>query len=268
MEVRIGKSDYIAFFRLSEAVLQDLLPILPDEEIVSLVSNSNWVALPMSGETSKEEIENRPDAHIDLRLDGATVRIGLRCNTVSSVEKLQNILEDYHSREKGTLLEAMKGLDGDFQTIVYAKVKEHNWSERANYDSRFQLQTNKIDETAIDLMFERAKQIRTEGIDRMRDENKPYNPVTPVIDVAFSTIARDDEQLFKSKLSQLKPMYETCFKVKTATALKAELRRKPKTREVMYCCPKCGKNYSKDEARSKRFCDDDWMKIRAIFINN
>ena len=150
LEIRIGKSDYIPFFRLSEVVLQDLLPKIPDEEIVSLVSNSNWVALPLPGETSKEEIENRPDPHIDLRLNGATMRIGLRCNTVSSVEKLQNILTEYHSREKDALLEAMKRIDDDFETVVYAKIKEHNWSERAIYDPQFQMQTNKIDETSIE----------------------------------------------------------------------------------------------------------------------
>ena len=129
------------------------------------------------------------------------------------------------------------------------------------------MQTNKIDESAIDRMFERAKQIRTEGVDRMKDENKPYNPVTPVIDIAFATIAKNDEQLFKSKLSQLKPMYETCLMVKTTSALKAEMRRKSKTRETIYCCSKCGKKYSKDEARSKKFCDLDGMRIHAIFIN-
>ncbi len=218
------------------------------------------------GETSKEEIENRPDPHIDLRLHGSTVNIGLRCNTVSSVEKLQNILENYHSKEKGALLESMRHLDDDFQTAVYAKIKEHNWSERAIYDPQFQMQTSKIDESAINRMFERAKQIRTEGVNRKKDEKKP-NPVTPVIDIAFATIAKNDEQLFKSKLSQLKPMYETCLMVKTTSALKAEMRRKSKTREAIYCCSKCGKKYSKDEARSKKFCDLDGMRIHAIFIN-
>jgi len=82
-------------------------------------------------------------------------------------------------------------LDDDFQTIVYAKIKEHNWSERAIYYSKFQMQTNKIDKTAIDLMFDRAKEIRTEGINRMRDENKPYNPVTPVLDIVFTTIYQE-----------------------------------------------------------------------------
>jgi len=82
------KQDYISFFRLSEEVLGELLPKLSDDEIVNLVSNANWVAFPLPGELRKDEIENRPDPHIDLRLSADTLRIGLRCNTVLSVDKL------------------------------------------------------------------------------------------------------------------------------------------------------------------------------------
>jgi len=229
------------------------------------------MAFPMPGEKSKEDIENRPFPHIDIHVESTTVRMGLRCNTVKSVDRLQNVLESYHSSEKAAILHAIEKLDDDFQTVVYAKIKEHNRSERGKHEPQFQMQTNKIDESLINQMFERSKQIRIEGSNRMRDENKPHNPVTPVIEIAFVTIPRGNEQLFKSKLSQLEQIFETCLKLKTLGFIRSEIRRKPKikvaNRKTRFCCPKCGKEYSKDEARSKKFCDLDGMRIHVIFIN-
>ena len=271
LEIQIERSDYIPFFRLSETILGDRLPKLTDEEIMSFLSNANWIAFPMPGEKTKEEIENRPFPHIDLNIQGTTVRIGLRCNTVKSVDRLRNVLESYHSSEKAAILEAMKNLDDDFQTIVYAKIKEHNWSERGKHESKFQIQSNRIDEASIKQMFDTAGKIREEGSSRMRDEHKPHNPVTPVIEIAFVTIPKNDEQLFRAKLTQMERIFETCLKLKTLGFIRSEARRKSKAklgnREVSFGCPKCGTEYSKEEARSKKFCDVDGMKIHAIFIN-
>ena len=267
MEVQIpAKQDYIPLFRLSESVLQALLPMLPDDQIVSLVSNQNWVAFPIPGEETREEIENRSDPHIDLRLTSKSVRIGLRCNTVPSVDKMQNILLDYHLPEKDAIVSSMQKLDGDFQTAVYAKIKEHNWSERADYQTRFQRQTNLLDRAGIEEMFERSRHIREEGKRRMKDEDLPHNPVTPVLDLAYSTVERGNDASFLSKLAQLKPIYETCLKIKTAGSIRAEPRVKKKSRSAIFNCPKCGKEFTKEDARLRKFCDLDGMRIRAVFV--
>jgi len=267
-----SKEEYIHFFRLAETVLQDGIPKLSDGEIIALVSNVNWVAFPLQEEETMEEIENRPDPHIDLRLLDSTVRIGLRCNTVRSVDKLQNILLDYHLSEKAVLVDSMRKLDDDFETMVYAKIKEHNWSERGDYQRRFQRQTNQLDTAGIEEMFQRSSEIREEGKRRMKEEGLPHNPVTPVIEIAFTTIDRLNDQLYLSKLSQLKPMFEACLKVKTEAAIRAEERKnvskKVIPRKTNFSCPKCGKQFTDAEARQKKFCDVDGMKIRTVFIYN
>ena len=275
MEVQIPpKTDYVRYFELSESVLQELLPKLTEEQIVSLVSNVNWVAFPLPGEESRDEIENRPDPHIDLRLLESTVRIGLRCNTVNSVDKLQNILQEYHLPEKDALIASMLKLDDDFQTMVYAKIKEHNWSERAEYRVRFAERTNKLDKAGFDKMFQRSSEIREEGKRRMREEHLPHNPVTPVIEIAFTTIARGNDQLFLDKLSQLKPIYATSLKVKTASSIRAELRAsnskksRMSSRTAIFNCPKCGKEFTKEDAKLRRFCDVEGMKIQTTFVYN
>jgi predicted RNA-binding Zn-ribbon protein involved in translation (DUF1610 family) len=275
LEVQIpSKADYIPFFRLSEDILQELLPRLSEEQIIALVSNENWVPFPLPGEETKDEIDNRKDPHIDLKLTQSAMRIGLRCNTVRSVDKLENILVEYHSPEKRALIQSLGELEDDFQTVVYAKIKEHNWSERAEYQSRFQKQTNLLDEAGVEEMFGISGQIREEGRNRMKDERLPHNPVTPVIELCFTTIESKNEQLFVSKLKQLKPIYETCLKVKTTAWIKAEERRntsgmsKMSTRIAQFKCPKCGKGFSKEEAMRRKFCDVDDMKIQTVFVYN
>lgn len=163
----------------------------------------------------------------------------------------------------------MGDLDDDFQTAVYAKVKEHNWAERGDYEIRFQRQTNKIDDAGFDQMFASSDRVRGEGKERMRDRSLAHNPITPVIDLAYATIIRGDDQNFMAKLSQLKPLYEICLKVKTAGAIQSLERSSKKnmsTRSAIFSCPKCGKKFTKDEARAKRFCDVDGMKIRVVFV--
>ncbi len=275
MEVQVpSKTVYFPLFRLAETVLQDLLPKLSDEEIFALVSNENWVAFPLPGEDTKDQIENRPDPHIDLKLTATTVRIGLRCNTVPSVEKLANILQDYHLPEKDALVESMQKLDDDFQTVVYAKIKEHNRQEKGDYETSFQRRTNQLDKKEIEAMFEESGRIRERGKNRMKDEHLPHNPVTPVIEIAFSTFDRGDDQMFVSKLSQLKPIYETCLKVKTAASIRAELRKsspkksKMASRRAVFTCSKCGKKFAKEEAKQRKFCDVDGMRIHADLVYN
>jgi hypothetical protein len=176
--------------------------------------------------------------------------------------------------EKDALVGWMKKLDGDFQTAVYAKIKEHNWSERADYQTKFRSQTINLDKKGIEEMFEESRQIREEGKSGMKDEHKPHNPVTPVVDLAFTTIERGNDPLFLSKLSQLRPIYETCLKVKTAGSIRAELRKlspkksKVAARTVIYSCPKCGKEFTREEKKQRKFCEVDQMRIRAVFVYN
>ena len=273
MEVQVPpKSDYIQFFRLSEAVLHELMPKLSDERITELVSNENWAAFPVSEEETKGEMENRLEPHIDLSLSETSVRLGIRCNPVQSVDKLQNILEEYHTPEKNALVEAMKNLDDDFQTVVYAKLKVRFWFEKGEHQPRFRRRTNQLDDAGIREMFAQSSQIRQEGKTRMKEENLSVNPATPVIEIAYTTIDRRDVRLFQNKLAQLKPIYETCLRVKTESSICAEKRKlapkQPKVapRIAVFSCSKCGKTFSKEEAKMLKFCDVDKMKIRATFV--
>jgi hypothetical protein len=123
-------------------------------------------------------------------------------------------------------------------------------------------------------MFLISNSIREEGRHRQRTEHLPHNPVTPVIEIAFTVITRDDE-LFRQKLLQLKPIYETCLKVKTGSTIRAEERSsrssqktKLSTRKTIFVCPHCQRQFTKEYAKQRKFCDADGMKIRTVFVFN
>jgi len=272
LQRQVLKSDFVPWVRLSETVLgDDLMQILSDEQIEDLVSNKDWIGLLLPEEDGKDEMKSRADPHIDLKLTDSTIRIGMRCNTVKSVEKLANILEGYHSKDREELINVIRKLDDDFTTEVYAKIKDHNFSESGRYETKFKALTNSIDQSSIDRMFNEAKRIREEGTQRMKDELLPHNPVTPVIDVAYVTIPKDETQ-FTSKMSQLKPVFEISLRVKTTSELRAEEKKRAELRKTFiprvrgYSCVKCGKEYSEADARRLRFCPADGMRIRFTAV--
>src|SRR5579872_3593370 len=115
-------------------------------------------------------------------------------------------MHEFHVNEKNTLSDSMQKLDDDFQTVVYSKVKDHNRAERAKYPVEFQRPTNQLDETGINQLFHVSAKIREEGKYRMKNAGMPHNPVTPVIDIAFTTFDRGDTKMFGSKLLQLRPI--------------------------------------------------------------
>lgn len=82
------KHNYISWYRLVEAVFGDLVPRLTDRDIVSFVSRNHWLILPQRGEDDKQEATRRSDSHISFALDKPMcIRIGLVCNTLSSVAR-------------------------------------------------------------------------------------------------------------------------------------------------------------------------------------
>lgn len=274
--------DYSFWYRLAEEVFGSLIPHLSREEIAELTpKRTNWFAIPLASETDIKDVANRPDPHIDFKLqDDNTVRIGMRCNTVASVEKMENILDSLQSREKHELVEEMKKLDGDFHTQVLAKIKERNFAQVPDYDLMFDIPSNRVDELAIAKIFEKVKAIRDEGKRRMQQEeeeeenhHRNLNPETPVLDICFVTIKRDPD-LFKKKLLQMKRMYEICLSIKTATELQSERRKEMLAMRsnnasnqefvIKYKCSKCGKEYSHDSTTGMKFCDQDGMRIIIV----
>jgi hypothetical protein len=260
------RSDCGYWYRLAEEVLGTLIPHLSDKEISQLTpKRANWFPIPLPSETEIKDVANRPDPHIDLKIvDDDTIRIGMRCNSVASVEKIINILDAMQTTEKQELIAEMSKLDDSFQTQVLNKIKETNFAHVDSYELKFNIRSNKIDNEQINRLFNKIEEIREEGKRRLKEEHLSLNPETPVLDIAFTTI-KQNPKVFKNKLSQIRRMYEICLSVKTVSELRAQKKKLQKTQDTQYIikliCSKCGKEFASNSQTGLRFCDVDGMRI-------
>jgi hypothetical protein len=261
----VRKSDYVLWYRRAQNVLGDLLPNLSDDQIMSWVSDNNWLMFPLSSEKTKDEGRNRPqpNVYIELTKEGG-IRIGLVCNTLDSVRKMGNILDSFHSQEKAEFIQEMKQLDDGFRTFV-SKKRKANYAATPEYEQGFGFTTNKADDSSFHKLFEEAQGIRENGVREMRAAGKTYPPEAPVIDLATVQIEAQQEQ-YDEKLKQLKRLYELGLKIKTTGEIIREKRRVekhgPKESIVSYRCGRCNSEYKKEQLDQGRFCPKDGAIIK------
>lgn len=258
------KKQYLKWYRIAEKVLSDLLPPLTDDQILELISREDWFIFPLQYEADRRQAINRPLPHIDmtLRKEGK-IRIGIRCNTVKSVENLKNILHDIHHREREELLQRLSSLGDDFQTLVLDKQKEYNFAQTPKHECMYSVQSNKVNEEKIQELFNTVEQIRDKGRRRMKEEELKHLPEAPVIDLVVIIIPLNEET-FGQKLLVIRSIFEICAQIKTKAEIKRELKKLPKEMELVgFRCERCNVEYPVQNER-KRFCEKCGMRVKRI----
>lgn len=248
--------DYIKWYKIAKDVLPNLIPSLNEDEIKENISSKDWLIFPLPSEEGKQEAVNRPDPHIDITLrDPGKIRIGIRCNTIKSVEKLKNILERHHLKEKIQLIQQMRALDDRFSTQIISKQKEYNFAQAPKHETLFIAKSNIIDEAAIKNIFNVVDEIRQRGLDKKSEQSLHFLPEAPVIDLVVISMPLDEEN-FRSALAMIGPIFETCRRVKTRSEINFERRKskkaKMKTHFEEYTCYKCHIKLPIDS--NSRFC--------------
>jgi len=224
--------DFVKWYRISESVLGNLVPHLSDQGIVSFVSDNKWLVVPTEYETDRRDSINRrdPDMFINLSEKGK-IGVGIVYNTLASIERLRNLLHIFHSLDKDELLKRLNELDDEFMTTVERKTKDHYFFQTPGYEEVLEFRSNEIDSSSISEIFERADQILYEGRREMERRGIRWNPVLPHINLAITWTERD-EDAFRAKLEQLRPIYEIVLRIKTDEEIKDEEARLEKEKEI------------------------------------
>jgi hypothetical protein len=261
-------------YELAKAVLGDLMPSRSEEIMKACIFDKGVMVLPLPNETTKDELKSRADPSIFIvnHQGEDKIEMGLQCNTLKSVEKLRNILDSYHFREKAELLQGLSRLDGDFETVVYSKKKPYNFGQSPDYERDLVYPSSSITEKEIDRLFSRVDEIRASGIEQKIISGRRDPPELPAIGIAEVTIKKD-ETLFTRKLEQLKPIYVSTLNVKTRSQIKkaekiaSKLREEAKaSRPPVILCLKCkGQEYSREEYNKNRgFCPKCGMRLSFL----
>ena len=248
--------EYLRWYKVSREVLPNLIPSLKEDKIKENISSKDWLIFPLPYEEGKQQAVNRPDPHIDITLrDPGKIRVGIRCNTVKSVEKLKNILESHHLKEKTQLIQQMRALDDRFFTQVISKQKEYNFAQAPKHETLFAAKSNTIDEAAIEQIFNLVDEIRQRGLDKKSEQGLGFLPEAPVIDLVVISLPLEEED-FRSALVMVGPIFETCRRVKTRSEINLERKRaeKAKTKAQFegFICHKCQMKFPIDG--KPRFC--------------
>lgn len=251
------KHQYIKWFKIARDVLgSDLVGEINDEAIVKWVSNENWLMLPLPTEVDLEAAKNRWDPNIYITLDENSsgrekIGIGLTCNTIKSVEKIQNILDSYHNPKRERLLSALKKLDNSFKASVSSKIKENHFAQPPVYLTKLKIESNKIDGNRIKEIFKITSEIRENGKRLMEVRGKSHPIESPTFELAYCYIPRDEE-IFRKKLQEIKPVFEACLRVKRNSELERE-KKKLRDSEIVLICEKCHKIVSEQEYSKNKF---------------
>jgi hypothetical protein len=254
------------------------------------VFNNDVMVLTLPDETTKDEISNRADPSICIidHPDEENIEVVLQCNTLKSVDKFRNILDSYHSREKADLVRGLSELDNDFMTVIYSKKKTYNFGQSPKYEKDLIYQSRSISEKEIDQIFNRVDEIRVEGIEWKIRDGRRDPPELPAIGIAGVSITRD-ENCFKRKLEQIKPIYVSTLSVKTQSELRkahkltskwreeerhsqcSRSRTRPSPRKLsiskpqIILCVNCkNRKYSREEYDQNRFCRNCGMRLSFV----
>ena len=237
------KKKYVKWYRLAEKPLGDLVPHpKSNSNITKWVSKENWLMIPTFTERTIVEARNRPDPNIYFALGNERISLGLICNTLASVEKMRNLLHNYHANERTELLAHMKELDNDFLSEVTVKKKPHHYAQPPTYETDYEMQANKVDDKAITEIFRRVDNIREKGIQEKRLAGKGYLPISPGLSIASKEVGYVEQDFIKA-MAELRPLYDVCLRIKTGAEIERELRKLQKQKVFIMVCQKCHSTY-------------------------
>lgn len=249
---------YIKLYNIAyEELGSNLVRKLSDSEVINWISRENWLMLPLPAETKMENAKNRwnPNIYIILyKINSGKEKIGvgLTCNTIDSVEKMRNILDSYHNPERESLLSALKKLDKTFTASVSSKIKENHFAQSPDYERKLEIKSNQIDDKIIKNIFQITDEIRKRGIKLMESRGTSHPIEAPTFELAYCEFQMN-EDIYRKKLQELKPVFETCLHVKRSGELERE-KKKIEDSQIILKCKKCGKTVTEDEYVKNKFC--------------
>ena len=214
MKTEIDKDKYIQAYKWSkEAILDDkLLPTRTDEQIVSLISQENWLPFPLENEFTKKDIDNANHPNIYVSIEGNEVTLGLTLNKKASINRFKEIAEDHSESEKEELIDLLKELPDDFETTISKKLKKKHYLETPKYVEVLNKMSNKLAASDFDNFLETIKEIEEQGIKAKQEQGTSFYPIMPEINITRRKFAFDKSKL-QETVRLLFPLLKVCLDI-------------------------------------------------------
>lgn len=209
--------DYVLAYKICKDAIGDtqLIPDLPDKEILMLVSRENWLMFKIAGELDKNEAKIIARPNIYLRIEGDKFYLGLTLNQIKAIEWFIEIVQNYNKQKKLELIEMLRQLPDGYETVLNKKIKDTFWAQIPKYTYAYSFQSNTTNENKLTELCNKAEQIRKEGkqkSDQQKSDLKKYYSEFPEINLAKIELALTEENL-KNTAKQLFPLLAKCLSI-------------------------------------------------------
>ena len=221
----VDKKSYIKWYRLARSTLNDdsLVPERTDEQIVSLVSNADWLRFEEDARTHP-----RPNVYFELSGNGKA-KIGLSFNKVSSIDHFNNIIKPHSAMQKQQLLQKLAELEDYWQTDILIKTKQKTHSAKPSFKTAKKIQTNQITENKFIEISDMLQTIREEG--KPKCTLKPeYFWEGPSLDLMVSEFDLSEDEFVK-RIKKIFEVLEICRGIITEEQANREEKRKKRLAE-------------------------------------
>lgn len=216
-------NEYVRLYNLAVAAVADesVLPTRTEDQIREFISAEGWLGLREKG-IDKQELANSSEPNVWISteaVDAADVYIGLHFNTIGAMRKAQDLFLMHNVKQKNKLVDKLSHLDNLYTTELNKKTKEHHFAEPPDYKTMEKFQTNQINDERINNIFDKAKQIETEGQTKMASGIVVQE--FPSLDLVRIKISKDDAE-FQKRIKEIFDIYSTIRTVKSEKAYRAE----------------------------------------------
>lgn len=221
------KNEYVKWYKFARATVGDSKLILErtDLDIKNQISEKNW--LNLSPAKNLENVPSSVNPNIWFSIDGGIGYIGLHFNSKDSMKKIRNIMSSVCNEQKTELMNLMKDLDDTWETTLRKKIKKSHPMQSPDYDFGWEIPANKLNEEAIEELFNRSQKIYYDGKRKTEMEKGmgKYYSETPVLNLVECNFSLNENE-FKKQILIVHKILEICYDVKTDAQTNKELQKK------------------------------------------
>lgn len=238
-----GKKQYIEWYNLAQETIdnEEIIPKISDDRIIDVVSERNWLPIPIKIEQTKEHTKNRDNCKIWISIGRAfgdpinskKIQMGLSYNNQKGIDRFVNLLLPFNSELRKSVVEKFSKTDPRYKLIIYRKVKEFNYAQVPDYDPVLEFAVNKIKDKEINEILELVQRLSVEARQKSKEEKEKGKYFSDFPEISLEIEINRDKEEFKKLMVETVELYKILSRVEDENSIIRKLKQEIKNLEEM-----------------------------------